>query len=209
MQCSGYRIAVILCLQRNRIRPATPFTLLFRLSCITLRRHCRDHGISRALEPERCLSGLKSTPGKCVYVNSVSRVRIPPSPPLTSSRDKQSQSCSPGPIRHPRPAAQHRVGVSPNRFDGCRFRQILPDPASQGARPINCLHRTGESPGSFRAVPSHPGLSEFFRQIPVSDGSVGRKKGPHSACGPGIRGKNLRYVGYLNFLISPLWTLAK
>ena len=27
------------------------------------------------------LSGRKRTPGKCVYVNSVSRVRIPPSPP--------------------------------------------------------------------------------------------------------------------------------
>ena len=32
--------------------------------------------------PERCPSGLRSTPGKCVYVNSVPRVRIPPSPPL-------------------------------------------------------------------------------------------------------------------------------
>ena len=31
--------------------------------------------------PERCPSGLRSTPGKCVYVNSVPRVRIPPSPP--------------------------------------------------------------------------------------------------------------------------------
>ncbi len=31
--------------------------------------------------PERCPSGLRSTPGKCVYVNSVSRVRIPLSPP--------------------------------------------------------------------------------------------------------------------------------
>jgi hypothetical protein len=30
---------------------------------------------------ERCPSGLRSTPGKCVYVNSVSRVRIPLSPP--------------------------------------------------------------------------------------------------------------------------------
>ena len=30
---------------------------------------------------ETCPSGWRSTPGKCVYVNSVSRVRIPPSPP--------------------------------------------------------------------------------------------------------------------------------
>ena len=32
--------------------------------------------------PERCPSGRRSTPGKCVYVNSVPRVRIPPSPPI-------------------------------------------------------------------------------------------------------------------------------
>ena len=31
--------------------------------------------------PERCPSGLRSAPGKCVYVKSVSRVRIPVSPP--------------------------------------------------------------------------------------------------------------------------------
>ena len=31
----------------------------------------------------RCPSGLRSTPGKCVSVNSVSRVRIPLSPPYT------------------------------------------------------------------------------------------------------------------------------
>ena len=31
---------------------------------------------------ERCPSGRRSTPGKCVYVDSVPRVRIPPSPPM-------------------------------------------------------------------------------------------------------------------------------
>ena len=31
---------------------------------------------------ERCPSGRRSTPGKCVWVNRPSRVRIPPSPPL-------------------------------------------------------------------------------------------------------------------------------
>ena len=31
--------------------------------------------------PERCPSGRRSTPGKCVWVDSPSRVRIPPSPP--------------------------------------------------------------------------------------------------------------------------------
>ena len=34
-----------------------------------------------SLTMERCLSGLKGTPGKCVYVHSVPRVRIPLSPP--------------------------------------------------------------------------------------------------------------------------------
>ena len=34
---------------------------------------------------ERCPSGRRSTPGKCVCVNSVPRVRIPPSPPSLSS----------------------------------------------------------------------------------------------------------------------------
>jgi hypothetical protein len=31
---------------------------------------------------EKCLSGRKSTPGKCVYGKTVSRVRISPSPQL-------------------------------------------------------------------------------------------------------------------------------
>ena len=38
---------------------------------------------------ERCLSGRKSTPGKCVYGN-VSRVRIPPSPPISSLEQNAS-----------------------------------------------------------------------------------------------------------------------
>ena len=32
-------------------------------------------------EKEKCPSGRRSTPGKCVYLKRVSRVRIPPSPP--------------------------------------------------------------------------------------------------------------------------------
>ena len=38
-------------------------------------------GINARETPVRCPSGLRSTPGKRVYVNSVPRVRIPPSPP--------------------------------------------------------------------------------------------------------------------------------
>ena len=46
-------------------------------------RHGKNRMVPRAslvVPPERCPSGLRSTPGKCVYGN-VSRVRIPPSPP--------------------------------------------------------------------------------------------------------------------------------
>ncbi len=39
-----------------------------------------------AVTAERCLSGRKSTPGKCVYVHSVPGVRIPLSPPLRYNR---------------------------------------------------------------------------------------------------------------------------
>ena len=39
-------------------------------------------GILWGFKTVKWLSGRKRTPGKCVYVNSVSRVRIPPSPPL-------------------------------------------------------------------------------------------------------------------------------
>ena len=38
------------------------------------------------LNKERCLSGRKSTPGKCVYLKRVSRVRIPPSPLISISK---------------------------------------------------------------------------------------------------------------------------
>ena len=38
--------------------------------------------------PERCPSGRRSTPGKCVYVDSVPRVRIPPSPPITQLKQQ-------------------------------------------------------------------------------------------------------------------------
>ena len=38
------------------------------------------------------LSGRKRTPGKCVYVNSVSRVRIPPSPPYLKKSSYESAS---------------------------------------------------------------------------------------------------------------------
>ena len=43
---------------------------------------CRE--ISEFLE--RCPSGLRSTPGKCVCVKNAPRVRIPPSPPVLTQR---------------------------------------------------------------------------------------------------------------------------
>ena len=47
----------------------------------TCRLRTRRVSLTLCAPPERCPSGRRSTPGKCVYVNSVPRVRIPPSPP--------------------------------------------------------------------------------------------------------------------------------
>ena len=49
-------------------------------------------GTALTVTAERCLSGRKSTPGKCVYVNSVPGVRIPLSPPPQCCRAR-SDSC--------------------------------------------------------------------------------------------------------------------
>ena len=44
---------------------------------------------------ERWLSGRKHTPAKGAYVNSVSRVRIPPSPPTSKELRWQKQKNKP------------------------------------------------------------------------------------------------------------------
>ena len=76
--------------ERERPSPPRRRDPPMRRTCPRVNRsigRLRAHGVSRTLScpVERCPSGLRSTPGKCVYVNSVPRVRIPPSPPYKSS----------------------------------------------------------------------------------------------------------------------------
>ena len=47
------------------------------------------------LPPERCPSGLRSTPGKCVWVNSSSRVRPEPPPGGDRTRRRRSRRAAP------------------------------------------------------------------------------------------------------------------
>ena len=47
------------------------------------------------LPPERCPSGLRSTPGKCVWVNSSSRVRLEPPPGGERTRRRRSRRAAP------------------------------------------------------------------------------------------------------------------
>ena len=47
------------------------------------------------LPPERCPSGLRSTPGKCVWVNSSSRVRLEPPPGGERTRRQRSRRAAP------------------------------------------------------------------------------------------------------------------
>ena len=47
------------------------------------------------LPPERCPSGLRSTPGKCVWVNSSSRVRLEPPPGGERTRRRRRRRAAP------------------------------------------------------------------------------------------------------------------
>ena len=47
------------------------------------------------LPPERCPSGLRSTPGKCVWVNSSSRVRLEPPSGGERTRRRRSRRAAP------------------------------------------------------------------------------------------------------------------
>ena len=47
------------------------------------------------LPPERCPSGRRSTPGKCVWVNSPSRVRLEPPPGGERTRRRRSRRAAP------------------------------------------------------------------------------------------------------------------
>ena len=58
--------------------------------CVTLFRQVMPctKSLRTAEELERCPGCRRSTPGKCVYVTSVPRVRIPPSPPSATWPDQ-------------------------------------------------------------------------------------------------------------------------
>ena len=50
---------------------------------------------SPPLPPERCPHGLRSTPGKCVWVNSSSRLRLEPPPGGERTRRRRSRRAAP------------------------------------------------------------------------------------------------------------------
>ena len=68
------------------------------------------------LPPERCPSGLRSTPGKCVWVDSSSRVRLEPPPGGERTRRRRSRRAAPKGVSRRRrriippspPSAHHR-----------------------------------------------------------------------------------------------------
>ena len=86
--------------------------------------------------PERCPSGLRSTPGKCVYVNSVPRVRIPPSPPTEAARALKPLAFLFDELLHRRPnrtptgAPFGDSGPVCRRFPGTRDGSVMASPAT-------------------------------------------------------------------------------
>ena len=68
---------------RGRPRGFVPIALQPRLIYpFAFCRRTPVSGLARQSPLERCPSGRRSTPGKCVYGTTVPRVRIPPSPPI-------------------------------------------------------------------------------------------------------------------------------
>jgi hypothetical protein len=85
-------------------------------------------------QTERCPSGRRSTPGKCVYGKTVPRVRIPLSPPLTGyvmvARSVPSQCDVVNPVRSGRKQRQQRI-----RVPGCSW--PMPPPALSSLSPFS------------------------------------------------------------------------
>ena len=128
-------------------------------------------GHHQRVAAERCPSGLRSTPGKCVWVHSPSRVRIPPSPPVTvrnflfcndlfhvnlSSPSFGPTTSSAWDVRQPRiaPTASPRVYRGSAPLVPQTFRNRARTPASSRTRrpapplPIRRRRRTGNCPRS-------------------------------------------------------------
>ncbi len=103
--------------------------------------------VQRLRKTERWPSGRRRTPGKCVYGNPVSRVRIPPSPPDSSKGARLA------PFVFPAPGVS---GFEPSidRDDG----------STGGAK----RHRNAEAarrrPGGRRPRRRNPSLSARFKQ---------------------------------------------
>ena len=85
----------------------TTFSKARQITCNLSPCEAQFSRLSRALPAhgriaEQWPSGRRRTPGKCVYVKSVSRVRIPPAPPPASEKIEFSSQGSPVPINAPR-----------------------------------------------------------------------------------------------------------
>ncbi len=103
--------------------------------------------VQRLRKTERWPSGRRRTPGKCVYGNPVSRVRIPPSPPDSSKGARLA------PFAFPAPGVS---GFEPS---------IDQDDGSTGGAK---RHRNAEAerrrPGGRRPRRRNPSLSARFKQ---------------------------------------------
>ena len=151
------------------------------------------------LLPEGWPSGRRRTPGKCVDVNSVSRVRIPPPPPscfasagTDASQDKsypeQTRSRMAPSEALAKEGLQRRLGLGsqvaherrgdlahPARRSYKTLQFSLAGPVLEGARfrPFSHANRTSEWPSSGR--PSRP-TRPFSWRLPVR--SAGRSWAP-------------------------------
>ena len=68
----------------SKTAPQVPTRTLYRAPCFRNERPL-DAPLCQIRHAERWPSGRRRTPGKCVYGNPVSRVRIPPAPPINKS----------------------------------------------------------------------------------------------------------------------------
>ena len=69
---------------------------------------------------ERCPSGLRSAPGKCVYLKRVSRVRIPLSPPGARYRGHKEDE---GPQRGRGAVQRRRAAQRERAANGKEFKE--------------------------------------------------------------------------------------
>ncbi len=121
---------------------------------------------------ERWPSGRRRTPGKCVYGNPVSRVRIPPSPPDSSKGARVAPFAFPAP------------GVS----------GFEPEKSNMMVRRVPCSGTRASPQATTRrarhVVPSNPSLSARFKQRGPS--------GPFCISSPwriGIRTREIEHDG--------------